>query len=165
MPNEGYFCKIPIIKQDTNLISQTVCQTKFLPPPLQLVCPKTYRDEFSSDFEQFFLVKNMVCAFFKEKMWLPNRKCYGEKVNSILTRKKCSKWLDTSCIYIFGCANSVHNDADDVHNSDDYNRVIGISKCEQNFASTQTLPVYPPTYIQMDILTWVIAIRSAPCWA
>ena len=27
--NEGYFCKIPIIKQDTNFISQTVGQTNF----------------------------------------------------------------------------------------------------------------------------------------
>ena len=27
--NEGYFYKIPIIKQDTNLISQTVGQTIF----------------------------------------------------------------------------------------------------------------------------------------
>ena len=27
--NEGYFCKIPIIQQDTNLISQTVGQTNF----------------------------------------------------------------------------------------------------------------------------------------
>ena len=25
--NEGYFCKIPIIKQDTNFISQTFGQT------------------------------------------------------------------------------------------------------------------------------------------
>ena len=33
--NEGYFCKISIIKQDTNFISQTVCK-----------------------FGQFFLVKN-----------------------------------------------------------------------------------------------------------
>ena len=28
-PNEGYFCKIPIIKPDTNLIQQTVGQTNF----------------------------------------------------------------------------------------------------------------------------------------
>ena len=27
--NEGYFCEIPIIKQDTNFISQTVSQTNF----------------------------------------------------------------------------------------------------------------------------------------
>ena len=27
--NEGYFCKIPIIKQDTNFISQTFGQTNF----------------------------------------------------------------------------------------------------------------------------------------
>ena len=34
--NEGYFCKIPIIKQDTNFISQTFGQTNFSPPLLQL---------------------------------------------------------------------------------------------------------------------------------
>ena len=28
-PNEGNFCKIPIIKQDTNFISQTVGPTNF----------------------------------------------------------------------------------------------------------------------------------------
>ena len=27
--NEGYFCKIPIIKQDTNFISQSFGQTNF----------------------------------------------------------------------------------------------------------------------------------------
>ena len=27
--NEGYFCKIPVIKQDTNFISQTTGQTNF----------------------------------------------------------------------------------------------------------------------------------------
>ena len=27
--NEGYFCKIPIIKQDTNFISQMFGQTNF----------------------------------------------------------------------------------------------------------------------------------------
>ena len=27
--NEGYFCKIPIIKQDTNFISQTFGHTNF----------------------------------------------------------------------------------------------------------------------------------------
>ena len=32
-PNEGYFCKIPTIKQDANFTSQTFGQTNFLPPP------------------------------------------------------------------------------------------------------------------------------------
>ena len=51
---------------------------------------------------------------------------------------------------------SVYNDvdnADDVdstYDGNDYNRVTGISKCEQNFANTQT---HPHTYMQMDILT------------
>ena len=55
---EGYFCKIPIIKQDTNFISETVGQTNFLSPPLQSACPKTDIQRLSSDLEQFFLVKN-----------------------------------------------------------------------------------------------------------
>ena len=29
-----------------------------------------------------------------------------EKINSILTRIKCSKWLDAPCIQVFGHANS-----------------------------------------------------------
>ena len=29
-----------------------------------------------------------------------------EKTKSILTRKKCSKWLDTPHMQVFGCANS-----------------------------------------------------------
>ena len=29
-----------------------------------------------------------------------------EKINYILTRKKSSKWPDTPCIQVFGCANS-----------------------------------------------------------
>ena len=44
---------------------------------------------------------------------------------------------------------SVHNDVDDADDANDYNRVTGISKCEQNFANTQT---HPHTYIQMGIL-------------
>ena len=57
-PNEGYFCKIPIIQQDINFISQTFGQTNFLWPPLQLACPKTYMQGLPSDLKQFFLVKN-----------------------------------------------------------------------------------------------------------
>ena len=64
--NEGYFCKIAIMKQNTNFISQMFGQTNFYPPPLQVACPKTYMQGFSSDFEQFFLVKNnFVCIFLK----------------------------------------------------------------------------------------------------
>ena len=33
-------------------------ETNFKSPPLQLTCPKTYMQELSSDFKQFFLVKN-----------------------------------------------------------------------------------------------------------
>ena len=56
--DEGIFCKIPIIKQDTNFISQTFGQTNFQSPPLHLPCPNTYLQECSNDFEQFLLVKN-----------------------------------------------------------------------------------------------------------
>ena len=56
--NEGYFCKIPIIQQDTNFISQNVGQTNFKSPPLQLAYPEIYMLRLSSDLEQFFPVKN-----------------------------------------------------------------------------------------------------------
>ena len=93
--NKDYFCKIPIIQQDTSFISHTVCQTNFWSPPLWLVCPKTYMLWLSSNFEQFFLVKNnlltsahndiddyyrvigiaqlnaFTCAKKKEKIWSP----------------------------------------------------------------------------------------------
>ena len=62
--NEGYFYKIPIIKQDTNFISQTFGQKNSQPLPLQSACPKTFMQGFSSDFEQFFLVQNnFICIF------------------------------------------------------------------------------------------------------
>ena len=38
-----------------------------------------------------------------------------EKINSVLTRKKCSKWLDTPCIEIFGHANSNGTGFETVH--------------------------------------------------
>ena len=62
--NEGYFCKIPIIQQDTNFISQTFSisqtfgKTNFYSPPLQSACPKTCKQRLSSDFKQLPLVKN-----------------------------------------------------------------------------------------------------------
>ena len=34
--------------------------------------------ELSSDFEQFFLVKKALFVYFKEQIWLPNRKFYGK---------------------------------------------------------------------------------------
>ena len=52
--------------------------TNFQPPPLQLVCPKSYRQGFSSDFEQFFLIKNNF-VYLQEQIWLPNRKFYWTK--------------------------------------------------------------------------------------
>ena len=38
-----------------------------------------------------------------------------EKINSILTRKKCSKWLKTPCILIFGCSDSNGTGFEAVH--------------------------------------------------
>ena len=77
--NEVYFCKIHIIKWDTNFISQTVDQPNFWPPPLQLAHPKTWIQGLSSDFKQFFPVKNNF-VHFQEQIWLPNRKCYGKNM-------------------------------------------------------------------------------------
>ena len=62
-PNEGWFCKISIIKQDTNVISQTFGQTNFKLPPLQSTFPKTCVQRFSSDSEQFLLAKNNFVYF------------------------------------------------------------------------------------------------------
>ena len=45
---------------------------------------------------------------------------------------------------------SVHNDLDD---ADDYNRVIGISKCEQKIANTHPKKrTHPPTDIRVGRL-------------
>ena len=58
----------------------------------------------SSDFEQFFLVKNNV-VYFKEQVWLPNRKFYG-KIISILTRKMLKMaWYST---YLCFCMCQFH---------------------------------------------------------
>ena len=71
---------------------------------------------FSSDFEQFFLVKNSF-VYFKNK--------YGFQMIKMAWYSKTYTLLT-----------SVHNNLDDADNEDDYNRVIGISKCEQKIANT-----------------------------
>ena len=38
-----------------------------------------------------------------------------EKINSVLTRKKCSKWLDTPHIQVFGYVNSNGTGFEAVH--------------------------------------------------
>ena len=50
------------------------------------------------------------------------------------------KWVTTEAppSKTYTLLTSVYNDVNDADNADDYNRVIGISKCEQNFANTQT---------------------------
>ena len=63
----------------------------------------------------------------------------------------------------------VHNDVDDTDNADDannYNRVIGIFKCEQSFANTHpnkctNPPIHLPTHRHPS---WVITISSAYGW-
>ena len=59
--NEGYFCNIPIIKRDTNFISQNllVRQTSNH-HHCDWHAQKTDMQWLSSDFEQFFLVKKSV---------------------------------------------------------------------------------------------------------
>ena len=53
---------------------------------------------------------------------------------------------------------SVYNDIDNAGNAD-YNRVIGISKCEQNFATTDPNKfTHPPTHRHPS---WAITISSA----
>ena len=55
--NEGYFCKISIIKQDTNFISPTFGQTIFYLSHCNWNAQNLYA-RISSDFKQFFLVRN-----------------------------------------------------------------------------------------------------------
>ena len=90
-----FFCKfLLLIKWDTSFISQTIAQTS-KHHYCVWTCPKTYKQRLSSDFEQFFLAKNNF-SIFKEQVWLPRRRCYGENI-VVLTRKKCSKmaWHST----------------------------------------------------------------------
>ena len=51
--NEVFFYKIPIIKQDTNFISQTVDHDKHLTTTIATAMPQNLSG-FSSDFMQFF---------------------------------------------------------------------------------------------------------------
>ena len=51
--------------------------TNFITTAIAIGMPKTYRQGFSSDFEQFFLVRN-IFVYFKGQRLLPNRKCYGK---------------------------------------------------------------------------------------
>ena len=56
--NEGYFCKIPNIQQDINFISQTFGQQTSNHHHCDQHAQKPICRDFSSDFKQFFLVKN-----------------------------------------------------------------------------------------------------------
>ena len=53
-----------------------------------------------SDFKQFFLVIQL-CVFLRNKYDFQIGNAM-EKINSILNRKKYSKWFDTPCIWVFG---------------------------------------------------------------
>ena len=68
----------------------------------------------SSDFEQFFLVKSNCCVFLRNK--------YGsqignamEKIDSVLTRKKCSKSIDTLCLLVSGHGHSSGTGFEAIH--------------------------------------------------
>ena len=99
----------------------------------------------SSDFYQFFLVKNnFVCIFLKNK--------YGFQMFKMAWYSKTYTLLT-----------SVHNDLDDADKADDHNRVIGISKCEQKIANTHpNKRIHRPTH---RYLSWTITISSAYGWA
>ena len=108
------FAKFPIIKQDTNFIHQLLV-THYLSPPLSLACPKTYMQRFSSHFQLFFLIKNnFVTAFVRNKYTFQTGNDM-EKINSILTRNKCSKWLETPCKEVSGLADSNGTRLEAVH--------------------------------------------------
>ena len=61
--NEDYFCKIPIIKVRYKFYLTRFSLDKLLTTTIAIGMPKTYMQRFSSDFEQFFLVKNNFVYF------------------------------------------------------------------------------------------------------
>ena len=64
--NEGYYCKIPIIKHDTNFISQTFGQTNFKPPPLQWHTQKPICRDFQVILSSSSWLKT-ICILWKNK--------------------------------------------------------------------------------------------------
>ena len=89
--NEGYFAKFSLLNKIKN-VPHRVLVRHTSNHPLQLACLKTYMWGLSSDFEQFFLVKNnFLCVFVMNKYAFQIGNAM-EKLNSILPGKKCSKW-------------------------------------------------------------------------
>ena len=71
---------------------------------MQLVCPKPISRDFQVILHSSSWSKT-TSWIFKEQIWLPSRKCYG-KNKLYFDQKKCSKWLDTPCMQVFGHVNS-----------------------------------------------------------
>ena len=60
-----FFCKIPINKQDTNVISTNCSSDKLLTTTIVIGMPKN-------------LNAGTLFLYFKEQIWLTNRNCYGK---------------------------------------------------------------------------------------
>ena len=87
--------------------------------------------------------KILVCIFLKNK--------YGFQMLKI-------GWYSKT----YTLLTSVHNDLDSADIADDYNMVIGISKCEQKIANTHPYK-HPPTHTHRHV-SWKITISSAYDW-
>ena len=94
--NEGYFCKIPIIKQDTNFIYLTnFWLDKHLTTTIAIGMPKNLYTVIFKWFWSLLPGQKQLCVFLKNKFGFQIGNAM-EKNKTILTRKKCSKWLDNS---------------------------------------------------------------------
>ena len=73
-------------------IHTDVSDDKLLTTTIAMDIPKNL---YVATFKWFWGVlsvkNNFLCVFLRNKYELPNRKCYGKKINSVLTRKKCLK--------------------------------------------------------------------------
>ena len=96
------FCKIPIIKTEIQTLSHKLLESeKLLTTTTVIGMPKS--NWYAVTFKWFWAVlswsKNL-CVFLRNKYDFQIGNAM-ENINSVLTRKKCSKWLDTPCIWIF----------------------------------------------------------------
>ena len=58
------FAKFPLLSKIQPL-SHKLLSDKLLPPHLHSICPETYMQGFSSDFEQFFWSNTTLFAYFE----------------------------------------------------------------------------------------------------
>ena len=100
------FAKLPLLNEIQTLSHKLLVRQTSNHHHCDHHAPKTYMQWLSSDFEQFFLVKNIFIYVFVRNKYGFQIGNAMEEINSVLTRKKSSKWLDTPCISIFGHANS-----------------------------------------------------------